>query len=370
MSSKRDYYEVLGVDRGASAEEIKKAYRSLARKYHPDVSTLPDAEERFKEASEAYEVLSDSGKRSRYDQFGHEAPGGFGGGDPFGFGGFGDIFEDLFGFGDIFGGSRQRNRPRRGRDLATDIRITFVEAAFGVEKELNIPRLESCERCNGDGSEPGNTPTTCPGCQGRGKVVVKQGFINYSSTCGTCRGTGRIITKPCASCGGQGMQEKKNKVTIKVPAGIDDGMRVRLTGQGEGGEKGGPSGDLYVSVHVEDHPIFRREGNDVIIDVPISFAQAALGAEIEVPTLYGEDKLKIPAGTQPGHVFRINGRGIKGLERTGKGDQYVKINVEIPTKLSKTQKELIQKLAEESGEDVHPIRKSFLDSMKEFLAVN
>ncbi len=377
MANKRDYYEVLGVDRGASDADIKKAYRKLAKQYHPDVNPGDKvAEAKFKEINEAYEVLSDSQKRSNYDQFGHAGtdPNGFGGfqggyGD-FDFGGIGDIFESFFG-GSGFGGrtTRSKKGPQKGADLKYAMEIAFEEAAFGVEKEISVNRMEGCVTCGGTGSKPGTSPTTCKHCNGSGQVQYKQNtpfgqFVNIK-TCDVCHGEGKIITDPCGTCGGKGKIRKSVKIKINVPSGIDDGQTISLRGEGEPGSKGGPSGDLYISIRVRSHPLFQRQGNDVLCDIPITFVQAALGADLEVPTLDGKVKYTMPEGTQTGAVFRLKSKGIPFLRGNGRGDQYVKVVVEVPKKLNDRQKTLLKEFAELSGDDSHEQRKGFFEKMKD-----
>lgn len=346
--SKRDYYEVLGLSSNASEAEIKKAYRQLLKKYHPDANPdKKEAEEKLKEVNEAYEVLSDPEKRARYDQFGHAGPGagfgGFGGGADFE-GGFGDIFDMFFGGG--FGAAQQRRGPQKGADLRFNLGITFQEAAFGVEKEVEIPRMESCEVCNGSGAEPGTQATTCPTCKGTGRVTaVSQTLLGHMQTvrtCTTCGGEGKIISKPCKHCAGQGKVRKHRRIKVNVPGGVDTGTRIRVSGEGEGGTRGGPPGDLYVFIEVQPHPFFERDGDDVTCQVPINIVQASLGAEIEVPTLEGKVLVKIQEGTQNGAVIRIRGKGVKHLRGTGRGDQRIQIKVTTPTKLTEKQKELLQ----------------------------
>lgn len=354
---KRDYYEVLGVARGASEQELKKAYRSLARKYHPDVNkTDPQAEQKFKEINEAYQVLSDAEHRAKYDRFGHEAfeqPGAGGAGGGFGFGDFsgfedlGDIFETFFGGAR---GSQSATRARRGADLRYDLDLEFEEAAFGCEREIEIPRIETCRRCNGDGAEPGTSVKTCPQCNGVGQVQRVQQtpfgrFVNVG-TCPRCGGAGKKVEVPCAECVGSGRVRRNRKLTVKVPAGVDDESRLRVAGEGEAGERGGPPGDLYVMISVRPHEIFRREGTDVICEVPIGFVQAALGDEVTVPTLDGPVRLKIPEGTQTGTAFRLRGKGIPHLRGFGRGDQHVRVKVITPTHLTARQKELLREFAE------------------------
>ena len=363
MADKRDYYEVLGVDKSASQDEIKKAYRKLAKANHPDQHPGDkQAEERFKEANEAYEVLSDEDKRKKYDQFGFAAfdpnagfnGGGFGGFDGFGgFGGFGDIFGDLFsGFG---GATRSNpNAPRRGESLRATLNISFEEAAFGCKKEVTIARVETCPDCKGTGCAPGTTPEICPNCKGTGSVTVNQrtpfGVMQSSSPCSKCRGTGKIIHQPCKTCRGMGSIRRQHKVEIKVPAGIDDGQTINKPGGGNAGVNGGPAGDLLVSVIVRPHPRFERDGTSVLLEQEISYAQAVLGAEVEVPTLDGKVKLNIPEGTQPGAVFRLKGKGIPYLRGSGRGDQFVSVQVKVPKNLTSSQKELLRQFAASMGD--------------------
>lgn len=377
MADKKDYYEVLGVDKGASDADIKKAYRKLAKQHHPDMNPGDAvAEAKFKEISEAYEVLSDAQKRAKYDQFGHAGtdPNGFGGfsggfGD-FDFGGIGDIFESFFGSG--FGGgksSRNKRGPQKGDDLKYAMEISFEEAAFGVEKEISINRVENCNTCGGTGAKAGTSPTTCKHCNGTGQVQIKQStpfgqFVNLK-TCDVCRGEGKIITNPCTACNGKGKIKKSVKLKINVPAGIDDGQTISLRGEGDPGVKGGPSGDLYISIRVRPHTIFQRQGSDVICEIPITFVQASLGAEMEVPTLDGKVKYSIPEGTQTGSVFRLKNKGIPFIRGNGRGDQYVKVNVEVPKKLTERQKVILREFAELSGDETHEQRKSFFDKMRD-----
>jgi len=369
---KRDYYEVLGVGREADADSLKKAYRKLALKHHPDKNPGDkSAEEAFKECNEAYAVLSDPERRSMYDRFGHAAfeqggPGGMGGFD-FG-GGFEDIIGDLF--GDFFGTGRGRGgraRPRRGQDLQYSLELTFEESARGVEKTLSIPRLVKCDTCGGDGCAPGKKPTTCQHCNGSGQLRFQQGFFSIAKTCGSCNGQGSIITDPCTTCRGNGAERRTRSVNAKIPGGVDTGSRLKLRGEGELGGMGGPPGDLYVLIEVGEHPIFVRDGIDVVCDVPVSFTQAALGTELRVPTLEGEAKVKVPAGTQSGHQLRLRGRGVPDLQGYGRGDQVVRIVIETPRKLSARQRELLEEFARISGEEVHPLSKSFLDKVKSML---
>jgi molecular chaperone DnaJ len=370
MSPKRDYYEVLGVGRSASQDEIKKAYRKLARQYHPDVNKNPDAEAKFKDINEAYEVLSDQEKRATYDRFGHAGvQGRWGDFSDFGFGGFSDIFGDLFGFGPR---TRTRRAPRRGADLRYDLTISFEEAVFGCEKELEIPRYETCPRCRGSGAEPGTSPIRCPQCNGTGEVRRTQqsilgSFINVS-TCPRCQGEGEIVNTPCSECRGQKRVRVTRTISVKVPAGVDNGTQIRLAGEGELGTRGGPPGNLYVVLSVKPHRYFRRQDNNIILELAINVAQAALGDEVMVPTLEDEEKLVIPAGTQTGKVFRLRGKGVPYLRRNGRGDQLVIVQVAIPTDLNDEQKQLFKDLGKTLGKEVIPQQeKSFFDKMMDFL---
>ena len=360
MAEKRDYYEVLGVKKDATADEIKKAFRKLTKENHPDLHPGDKAcEERFKEANEAYEVLSDEEKRKKYDQFGHAAfdpNAGFGGGgfgDFGGFGGFGDIFSDIFGG---FGGSTRSNpnAPRRGESVRASVNISFEEAAFGCKKEVTINKVESCPDCKGTGCAPGTTPEICPDCKGSGQVTVNQrtpfGVIQSSSPCSKCRGTGKIIHQPCKTCRGMGSIRRQHKVEVNIPAGIDDGQTISKPGVGNAGVNGGPAGDLLVTVIVRPHPRFERDGTSVLLEQEISYAQAALGSEVEVPTLDGKVKLTIPEGTQPGAVFRMRGKGIPYLRGGGRGDQFVTVNIKVPKNLTSSQKELLRQFAASMGE--------------------
>lgn len=379
--SKRDYYEVLGVSKTATQDELKKAYRKLARKYHPDLNKdNPEAAEKFKECNEAYSVLSDEQKRAQYDQFGPEAfeNGGMGGGPGAGgfggFGGFGgsgmeDIFDMFFG-GQGRGGRSNNAGPQRGADLRYDMEIAFEEAAFGVEKEISLKRAERCEHCHGEGAEPGSKVETCPECHGSGYVRFTQntmfGQMVNERPCSRCHGEGKIISNPCKECGGSGTVKKTKKLKVKIPAGVDNGSRLRVGGEGEAGLKGGPSGDLYVYLYVKPHKFFERDGTTVLCEVPINIVQATLGAEIKVPTLDGQVTMKVPEGTQPGKVMRLKGKGIPSLRGGGRGDQLVRMKVVVPTKLTDKQKDALQKFADISKDNINPEEKSFLNKVKDF----
>jgi molecular chaperone DnaJ len=351
--SKRDYYAVLGIGREATDQDIKSAYRKLALKYHPDRNPGDKAaEDKFKEAAEAYSVLADADKRARYDRFGHAAVSGATAGgagfDPTIFAEFDDIFgslSDLFGFG----GGRRRGGPQRGADLRYDLDITFEQSAHGVETSIQIPRHEACETCRGTGAAPGSSPTTCPQCRGAGQLRYQQGFFTVARTCGQCRGTGKVITKPCQTCHGAGAVEKLRKLTVKIPAGIATGQRLRLSGEGEAGAQGGPPGDLYVVIQVEEHPFFRRDGNDLACEIPVNFTTLALGGEINVPSIDGDNEtetVKIPEGTATGSVFRLRGKGIKDVSGRGRGDLLVTVQAITPRKLTREQRKLFEQLAD------------------------
>ena len=370
--NKRDYYEVLGVSKGASEDEIKKAYKRLARKYHPDMNPGDkEAEEKFKEVNEANEVLSDPEKKARYDQFGFAGvdpsygagaggAGGYGGG--FDFGDLGDIFGSFFG-GGFGGGQTRRNGPQRGESIRASVAVTFTEAAFGCEKEVSIERSEQCATCKGSGCAPGTTPEICPDCHGSGMVQVQQrtpmGVFASSRPCQRCRGTGKIIHQPCADCGGSGAVRKRKTIKVTIPAGIDHGQTISLRGQGNAGKNGGPAGDLLITVMVRPHELFRREGNDVFCEAPITFRQAVLGATLEIPTIDGPVKYDIPEGTQTGTVFRLRGKGIPALNGRGRGDQYVTVTIETPRNLNREQKEALKRFDETLGESSYEKRKSF-----------
>jgi len=368
---KRDYYEVLGVQRGASDQEIKSAYRKLALQYHPDRNpNNPDAEEKFKECSEAYAILADAEKRGMYDRFGHAGVGGAGAGPGFDatvFQDFSDIFGEFFGFGDLFGGARggRRTRAQRGADLREDITLEFEEAVFGAEKQITYRKQENCEVCGGSGSAGGKAPTTCRNCGGRGQVRYQQGFFSIARTCPNCQGAGSVISDPCTKCKGEGRVLQSKTIDAKVPAGVEDGTRIRFTGVGEAGVHGGPAGDLYVVLHVKEHPFFQRQGNDLYCIVPISVTQAALGAEIQVPTLESEHSLKIPEGTQSGTVLKIRNKGVPVLNGHGKGDLFVEVQVQTPTKLTKRQRELLMELQGITQVENKPQRHTLLGKMKD-----
>jgi molecular chaperone DnaJ len=350
--SKRDYYEVLGVERNATDQQIKSAYRKLALQHHPDRNPgNREAEERFKEAAEAYAILADREKRSLYDRFGHAGVGagaGAGGIDPTIFADFSDIFAglgDVFGFGDIFGARRRRGGPQRGSDLRYDLEITFVESANGAETTIQIPREETCEACRGSGAAPGTSPETCSQCRGSGQLRYQQGFLTVARPCGNCRGTGKTIAKPCTTCRGAGRIGRDRKITVKIPAGIATGQRLRLHGEGEHGSAGGPPGDLYVVVHVQEHHFFHREGDDLYCELPIAFPTLALGGSVSVPTLNGREELHVPAGTQSGARFKLRGKGMPSVTGRGHGDLHVIAGVVVPKKLNKEQKHLLEELS-------------------------
>jgi molecular chaperone DnaJ len=372
--SKRDYYEVLGVQRNATEAEIKKAFKRLAMKHHPDRNPdSKEAEEKFKEAKEAYDVLSDEQKRAAYDQFGHDGVAGMGGGyGAGGFGGGGASFSDIFGdvFGDIFGGARGGGGQRvyRGADLRYNLELSLEEAVAGTTVKIRVPTLVTCEECGGSGAKKGSSPTTCPTCHGQGQVRMQQGFFSLQQTCPRCHGSGKIISDPCNACHGEGRVQKSKTLSVKVPAGVDTGDRIRLSGEGEAGENGGPPGDLYVQIAVREHAIFKRDGNDLFCEVPISFATAALGGELDVPTLDGRVKLKVPAESQSGKLFRLRGKGVKSVRGAQVGDLLCKIMVETPVNLTGKQKELLRDFDESmKGNNRHsPKHSSWLDGVKKF----
>jgi len=372
--SKKDYYEVLGVNRDASDDDIKKAYRKLAMKYHPDRNPdNPNAEEHFKEAKEAYETLSDGQKRAAYDQYGHAAfeAGGMGGGNPFGAGGaqgfdFGDIF------GDIFGGGRggQRSNVHRGADLRYNLEISLEQAARGTETQIRVPTMAECETCHGSGAKPGTSPTTCTTCGGHGQVRMQQGFFSIQQTCPRCHGSGKMIATPCKDCSGSGRIKQHKTLSVKIPAGVDNDDRIRLSGEGEQGANGGPPGDLYVVVHIKPHSVFQRDHNDLHCEMPISFATAALGGEIDIPTLEGSARIKIPPETQSGRQFRLRGKGIKGIRSASHGDLHCHVMVETPVNLTERQKELLREfetsLNQQDADKHNPRAKSWMDKVKDF----
>jgi molecular chaperone DnaJ len=383
-STRRDYYDILGVPRNASADDIKRAFRRKARELHPDVNKAPDAEARFKEVTEAYEVLIDEEKRAAYDRFGHAAVSGVGAGagtgsayDPFaGFSNFSDIFETFFssaGFSGMggMGGTATRRRPQRGAHLAYRLTVDFEEAVFGTEKEIEVPRLAMCTHCGGSGAEPGTMPQTCPVCHGRGEVRRTQQSIfgQFVSVvpCDTCNGEGQVVATPCSVCRGEGRVRETRRIVVKVPAGIDDGTQIRLSGEGEAGLRGAPPGDLYIEVNVRPHKLFKREGDDIVLDLNLNIAQAALGAEVQVPTVDGTNTtLKIPPGTQYGRVFRLKNFGVPHLRGTGRGDMLVQVRVQVPTNLNEQQKRLLRELGRTLGEATpQPHDKSFFDKLKE-----
>jgi molecular chaperone DnaJ len=372
--AKKDYYEVLGVNRDASEDDLKKSYRKLAMKWHPDRNPdNPKAEEHFKEAKEAYEVLTDAQKRAAYDQFGHagvDPSAGAGAGA--GFGGFGDAFGDIF--GDIFGGGgggRQRSTVYRGADLRYNLEISLEDAARGTETRIRIPVLEECETCHGSGAKPGTQPTSCTTCGGHGQVRMQQGFFSIQQTCPRCHGTGKMVANPCGTCSGSGRIKKHKTLAVKIPAGVDEGDRIRLSGEGEAGVNGGPPGDLYVVMQIKPHNVFTRDHNDLHCEMPVSFTTAALGGEIEIPTLDGYAKIKIPAETQTGKIFRLRGKGIKGVRSSTHGDLQCHVVVETPVSLTSRQKELLQEFEAISNKDTarhNPRANSWMDRVKAFFA--
>lgn len=370
----RDYYEILGVSRNARPDELKSAFRRLARQYHPDVNDSPDAEDKFKELNEAYAVLSDEQRRAAYDRFGHAGVRGAGGATDFtvDFSDFADIFGDLFGFGGFGRSSRRaRNAPRRGADLRYRVDLDFEEAIFGIEKEIEIVRDEICETCSGSGAEPGTSPVRCSNCNGSGEVRQSRqtifGSMVQVTTCPTCGGQGETITSPCHTCRGRGLERKTRSKVLTIPAGVDNGTQIRLAGEGQPGMNGGPNGNLFVQINVRGHKFFRRRDNDILLDLNVNIAQATLGAEVDVPTVDGPAVLKIPSGTQPGKVLKMRGKGVPRLRSNSRGDQLVIVNVEVPTRLSGEQRELFEKLAESLGSEVSPQERGFLDWLREAL---
>ena len=374
--AKRDYYEILGVAKNATEEELKKSYRKMAMKHHPDRNPgNKGAEDKFKEAKEAYEMLTDPKKREAYDRFGHagvdpNAAGGFGGAGAAGFGGFADVFGDIF--GDIFGngaGGRGGGRGNvyRGADLRYGMEVTLEQAAHGYTTEIRVPSWENCEVCHGSGAKPGTKPKTCHTCAGQGSVRVQQGFFSIQQTCPTCHGTGKVIPDPCAACEGVGRVKKNKTLEVKIPAGIDDGMRIRSAGNGEPGLNGGPPGDLYVEIHVKKHAVFEREGDDLHCEIPISLTIAALGGKVQVPTLQGRAEVDLPEGTQSGKTFRLRGKGVKGIRSSYPGDLYARVFVETPVRLTERQKQLLRELDVTLKDPKHsPQSRSWMDKVKEF----
>jgi molecular chaperone DnaJ len=376
MAKKRDYYEILGVNKDATEEDIKKAYRKLAMKFHPDRNPdSKDSEEKFKEAKEAYEMLTDADKRRAYDAYGHAGVnpqmGGMGPGEAGFGGGFAEAFGDIF--SDIFGGGQGRGRSSvfRGADLRYNLEISLEQAARGTETKIRIPTMETCETCKGSGAKPGTQPKTCETCHGSGNVRLSQGFFSIQQTCPTCHGTGKMVTDPCATCRGAGRLKKHKTLAVKIPAGVDEGDRIRLSGEGEAGVNGGPSGDLYVVIHLRAHGVFQRDGDDLHCEMPISFTQAALGGEIDIPTLDGSAKIKVPPETQTGQTFRLRGKGIKGVRSSYPGDLLCQVVVETPVRLTDRHKELLKELEELNRKDPNrhnPRAKTFMDKVREFFA--
>ena len=369
--AQRDYYEILGIPRGASNEEVKAAFRKLARQYHPDVSKEPDAEEKFKEVNEAYAILSDSDKRAAYDRFGHAGVKGTGGVPDWSTMDFSDIFGDILeGFGVGFGRSSRRSRtmPRRGADLQLKLELTFEEAIFGVEKDIEFSRDEVCTKCQGKGSEPGSQPSRCVACGGSGEIrQTVLGMMVQVTTCPNCNGTGEVITSPCQQCSGRGYERKTRKKIVSIPGGVDTGIQIRLAGEGQPGANGGPNGNLFVVIQVKSHKFFHRRDDDILLDLDINVAQAVLGAEVDVPTVDGTAKLKIPNGIQPGKVLRLRGKGAPHLRGSGHGDQLVVVNVVIPKQLTTEQRTLFEQLALSLGSEVRPAERGILDWLREAL---
>jgi molecular chaperone DnaJ len=371
--SKRDYYEVLGLGREAGEADIKAAYRKLALKHHPDRNPEdPQAEDKFKEASEAYSVLSDAQKRAAYDRYGHaglQGAGGQPGFNPEAFSDFGDILGDFFGFGDIFGGGgggRRRNRAQRGEDVRYDLELSFEEAVFGMSADIQVPRMERCDRCTGAGAEPGSGASTCPTCHGRGEVLYQQSFLSIRRTCSTCGGSGQILRNPCSQCRGHGYRQVQRKLKVTIPAGVDESTRIRLANEGQPGANGGPAGDLYVFLKVREHAFFERREQDLHCTIPLNIAQAALGVEIEVPTLDQPYKLKIPEGTQSGAQFRVRNKGVPVVNGSGHGDLYVHIEVRTPARLSREQRKLVEQLRDTLPVDNAPAEKGLFEKVKNY----
>jgi len=369
--SKRDYYEVLGVGKDATEQDIKGAYRRLALKYHPDRNPDdPTAEEKFKEASEAYSVLSDAQKRAAYDRYGHAGLQGSGAGgfSPDAFADFSDILGDFFGFGDLFGGGggRRRSRAQRGEDVRYDLEIAFEEAVFGMAADIQVPRMEACERCRGTGAEPGSGATTCPTCHGRGEVLYQQSFLSIRRTCSSCGGAGQIVRNPCGDCRGHGYKQVQRKLKVNIPPGVDDGTRLRLSSEGQPGANGGPPGDLYVFLKVKEHPFFERHEHDLHCTIPLNLAQAALGCEIEIPTLEEPYTVKIPEGTQNGAQFKVRHKGVPVLNGSGRGDLYIHIDVKIPTRLTREQRKLLEQLRDTLPVDNAPTEKGLFEKVRDY----
>ncbi len=367
--AQRDYYEVLGVNKNASPDELKSAFRSLARKYHPDINKESDAEEKFKEINEAYAVLSDPEKRAAYDRYGFQGLNGMGGMPDFSTIDLSDLFSEFFGFGGMGGSQRSRNAPRRGQDLGLKVRLTFEEAVFGIEKEIQFDREEVCSACHGSKAEPGTSASKCQSCGGKGEVrQVRQTFLGSMvqvTTCPNCGGTGEVISTPCKTCRGRGLERKHIKKTVAIPAGVDTGTQIRLAGEGQPGINGGPTGNLYIEVEVQKHAFFERRQNDIILNLGINIAQATLGADIDVPTVDGKAQLKIPAGTQPGKTFTLRGKGVPILKSSGRGDQIVMVTVDIPTRLDDNQRRMMEELAKTLGTEVKTNDKNFKDILRE-----